>query len=68
MAQHRGVVAWFNEIKGFGYITPEGGGKDVFVQVSGIASTKTLSAGLKVMFEIEDGPKGPSAIHVTAIG
>ena len=61
-----GTVKWFNESKGFGFITSEDGG-DVFVQYSSIQSNgfKSLSEGDKVSFEIENGPKGPKAINVT---
>ena len=60
-----GTVKWFNESKGFGFITSEDGG-DVFVHYSSIQSNgfKSLSEGDKVSFEIEDGPKGPKAINV----
>ena len=63
MAQ--GTVKWFNESKGFGFITSEDGG-DVFVHYSSIQGNgfKSLSEGDKVSFEIENGPKGPKAINV----
>ena len=63
-----GTVKWFNEAKGFGFITPEDGSKDVFVHFSAIQSEgfRTLSEGQKVTFESEDGPKGPQAKNVTA--
>ncbi len=61
-----GTVKWFNESKGFGFITPSDGGKDVFVHFSAIASEgfRTLSEGQQVSFNVEDGPKGPQAINV----
>ena len=61
-----GTVKWFNESKGFGFITPSDGGKDVFVHYSAIASTgfRSLADGQKVSFEVEDGPKGPQAKNV----
>jgi CspA family cold shock protein len=65
----QGSVKWFNESKGFGFITPEDGSKDVFVHFSAIASNgfKTLAEGQAVEFEIQDGQKGPSAVNVTAL-
>ncbi len=62
-----GKVKWFNETKGFGFIEPEGGGKDVFVHYSAIQDQgfKTLREGQEVSFEVTDGPKGPQAINVT---
>jgi CspA family cold shock protein len=62
-----GTVKWFNEAKGFGFITPESGGKDVFVHHSAIQGSgfKTLAEGQKVKFELEQTPKGPAAVNVT---
>ena len=61
-----GTVKWFNEAKGFGFITPSDGGKDVFVHFSAIASKgfRTLTEGQTVTFTIENGPKGPQAANV----
>jgi CspA family cold shock protein len=61
-----GTVKWFNESKGFGFITPEDGSKDVFVHFSAIASDgfRTLAEGQQVTFEVENGPKGPQAAKV----
>jgi len=61
-----GTVKWFNESKGFGFITPDDGGKDVFVHFSAIASEgfRTLAEGQQVTFDVEDGPKGPQATNV----
>ena len=63
-----GTVKWFNESKGFGFITPDDGGKDVFVHFSAIASEgfRTLAEGQQVSFDVEDGPKGPQATNVKA--
>ncbi len=65
----KGQVKWFNESKGFGFITPADGSKDVFVHFSAIQDQgfKTLAEGQNVQFSIENGVKGPSAANVTAI-
>lgn len=61
-----GSVKWFNEAKGFGFISQDDGGKDVFVHFSAIQGSgfKTLAEGQKVSFDIQDGPKGPQAANV----
>ena len=63
-----GTVKWFNESKGFGFITPDDGSKDVFVHFSSISGGgfKTLAEGQNVSFDVEDGPKGPQAANVQA--
>ena len=65
-----GTVKWFNAAKGFGFITPSDGGKDVFVHFSAIqdGGFKSLNEGQAVNFDVEDGPKGPQATNVTADG
>lgn len=67
--QRLNQVKWFNESKGFGFITPADGSKDVFVHFSAIQGNgfKTLAEGQNVEFEIQDGQKGPAAVNVTAI-
>ena len=61
-----GSVKWFNESKGFGFVTPDDGSKDVFVHFSAIASEgfRTLAEGQQITFDVEDGPKGPQATNV----
>ena len=64
-----GSVKWFNESKGFGFITPDNGGSDLFVHFKSIVSDgfKTLSEGQKVSFVVEQGNKGPQADNVTLV-
>jgi CspA family cold shock protein len=64
-----GLVKWFNAEKGFGFISPTDGSKDVFVHFSAIQSDsfKTLDEGQKVEFSIENGAKGPAAANVVAL-
>ena len=65
-----GTVKWFNDSKGFGFITPENGQKDCFVHHSAIQGSgfKTLAEGEKVEFDIVQGQKGPAAENVTKLG
>jgi CspA family cold shock protein len=61
-----GTVKWFSDEKGFGFITPEDGGKDLFVHFSAIQADgfRTLAEGAKVSYDAEQGPKGPNAANV----
>ena len=63
-----GTVKWFNDAKGFGFITPDDGGEDLFAHFSSIQMNgfKTLKEGQKVAFEIIQGPKGKQALNITA--
>jgi len=65
----QGTVKWFNESKGYGFITPDGGGEDLFVHFSAISADgyKTLQEGDRVSFEQAQGPKGPQATNVEKI-
>src|SRR5690606_4085565 len=65
-----GTVKWFNESKGFGFVTPENGGKDCFVHFSAIQGNgfKTLAEGDRVEFDVVQGTKGPAAENVVRIG
>ena len=67
--KQEGVVKWFNETKGYGFIGPDDGGRDIFVHYSQIQSDgyKTLREGQRVRYEIGDTPKGPQAQNVVAI-
>jgi len=67
MAQ--GTVKWFNAEKGFGFITPDGGGPDVFVHFSAITGTgyRSLDEGQKVAYTVSQGAKGPQASDVAAV-
>ncbi len=67
MAQ--GTVKWFSDDKGFGFITPDDGGRDLFVHYSGISGDgyRSLAEGAKVDYEEEQGDKGPKAVNVTRL-
>src|SRR5262245_37367359 len=63
-----GTVKWFNDAKGYGFITPDDGGEDLFAHFSAIQMNgfKTLKEGQKVAFEVVQGPKGKQASNITA--
>ncbi len=65
-----GTVKWFNDAKGYGFIAPDDGGKDVFVHFSAIEGNgfKSLTEGAKVEFEQREGQKGPEAASVNLVG
>lgn len=60
-----GTVKFFNEEKGFGFITPNNGGSEVFVHVSGL--TESIRENDKVTFNVEEGRRGPNAVNVTVV-
>ena len=64
-----GTVKWFNDAKGFGFITPEGGGGDLFAHFSAIQSSgfKSLAEGQKVEFDVVNGPKGLQAANIKPV-
>ena len=63
-----GTVKWFNDAKGFGFITPDNGGEDLFAHFSSIQMNgfKTLKEGQKVLYEVAQGPKGKQALNITS--
>jgi len=64
-----GIVKWFNDTKGFGFITPDNGGEDLFAHFSSIKMNgfKTLMEGQKVQFDIMHGPKGKQAANIQSV-
>jgi len=64
-----GTVKWFNDAKGFGFVTPEGGGKDLFAHFSAIQGQgfKTLREGQRVQFDVTAGPKGEQASNIRTL-
>jgi len=71
MSTQTGTVKWFDDGKGFGFITPDGGGKDLFAHFSEIQSTggfRSLAENQKVEFEVKQGQKGPQASNIRSVG
>ncbi len=66
MTTQTGTVKWFNDAKGFGFITPEDGGKDLFAHFKSIQGSgfKSLAEGQRVEFEVGEGAKGPQALNI----
>ena len=64
-----GIVKWFSAEKGYGFITPDGGGRDLFVHYSEIQGSgyRNLEEGQRVAFESQEGPKGPQAVKVNVL-
>lgn len=69
MASQTGIVKWFNESKGFGFIAQDNGGKDLFAHFSEIQGTgfKTLQENQRVEFDVKEGPKGLQATNIRAV-
>jgi CspA family cold shock protein len=63
-----GTVKWFNDSKGFGFITPEEGGKDIFCHYSALSGARSLQEGQTVEFDVKEGKKGPEAENVRITG
>ena len=65
-----GIVKWFNESKGYGFITPDDGGKDLFAhfrEIQGGSGFKTLADNQRVQFNVTQGPKGPQASNIVTL-
>ena len=68
-SRRMGSVKWFSRVKGYGFIAPDDQEKEIFVHFTGIDGEgyRNLEQGQRVSFEVEDTPKGPQAVHVTAL-
>ena len=67
MSQQSGAVKFFNETKGFGFIKPDDGGKDIFVHVSALGGLQSLANDQRVTFDVEEGRRGPQAVNVQIV-
>jgi len=70
MSTQTGIVKWFDDGKGFGFITPDGGGKDLFAhfsEIQGGTGFKSLAEGQRVEFEVKQGQKGPQASGIKSL-
>ena len=67
MEKSKGTVKFFNSQKGFGFITPDSGGKELFVHANSLVGTDTLNEGQKVEYDVEEGRKGPEAKNVQGL-
>ncbi len=68
MARERGIVKWFDEVKNYGFITPDIGGKDIFFHRTDLETLEqTVENGTRVEYEVGQGTKGPQAKKITAI-
>jgi len=68
--QQTGTVKWFNESKGYGFIAPDDGGKDLFAhfrEIQGAEGFKTLAENARVQFTVTQGPKGPQASNISPL-
>lgn len=68
MSQQKGAVKFFNPTKGFGFIKPDDGSKDVFVHISALGGLESLADEQRVVFEVEEGKRGPQAVNVHVDG
>ena len=64
MSRQTGCVKFFNEVKGFGFIKPDDGGKELFVHVTALGGLQSLENEQRVTFEVKDGRRGPQAVNV----